>query len=80
MCGHSLGLGRPAQTSDTRRRVGYLPEDHRFPDYHTGASLLEGQSIDPVVDLIRARGLNLRHLVEKRQTLEDLFVQTVQDK
>ncbi len=42
--------------------------------------LLEGQSIDPVVDLIRARGLNLRHLVEKRQTLEDLFVQTVQDK
>ena len=24
-----------------RRRVGYLPEDHRFPDYHTGASLLD---------------------------------------
>ena len=22
-------------------RVGYLPEDHRFPDYHTGASLLD---------------------------------------
>src|SRR5262249_750199 len=22
-------------------RVGYLPEDHRLPDYHTGASLLE---------------------------------------
>ena len=41
--------------------------------------LLEGQSIDPVIDLIRNRGLNLRHLVEKRQTLEDLFVQTVQN-
>jgi ABC-2 type transport system ATP-binding protein len=39
--------------------------------------LTEGQSIDPLVDFLRARGLNLRHLVEKRQTLEDLFVQTV---
>ncbi|TMQ33625.1 MAG: hypothetical protein E6K70_12110 [Planctomycetota bacterium] len=39
--------------------------------------LAEGQSIDPLVDLVRARGLNLRHLVEKRQTLEDLFVATV---
>jgi ABC-2 type transport system ATP-binding protein len=39
--------------------------------------LTDGQSIDPVVDLLRARGLNLRHLVEKRQSLEDLFVQTV---
>ena len=41
--------------------------------------LLDGQSIDPVIDLLRNRGLNLRHLVEKRQTLEDLFVQTVQN-
>ncbi len=40
--------------------------------------LSDGQSIDPVIDLLRARGLNLRHLVEKRQTLEDLFVQTVE--
>src|SRR5262249_50877459 len=23
------------------RRVGYLPEDHRLPEYHTAASLLE---------------------------------------
>ncbi len=38
---------------------------------------LEGnQNIDAIVDLIRARGLNLRHLVEKRQTLEDLFLAT----
>jgi ABC-2 type transport system ATP-binding protein len=40
--------------------------------------LSDGQSIDPVVDLVRARGLNLRHLVEKRQTLEDLFLKTVE--
>ena len=38
----------------------------------------DGQSIDPVVDLLRARGLSIRHLMEKRQTLEDLFVQTVE--
>jgi ABC-2 type transport system ATP-binding protein len=40
--------------------------------------LRDGQSIDPVVDLLRARGLSIRHLMEKRQTLEDLFVQTVE--
>jgi ABC-2 type transport system ATP-binding protein len=40
--------------------------------------LRDGQSIDPVVDLLRARGLSLRHLTEKRQTLEDLFVETVE--
>jgi ABC-2 type transport system ATP-binding protein len=38
----------------------------------------DGQTIDPVIDLVRNRGLSLRHLVEKRQTLEDLFVQTVE--
>src|SRR5262249_26494280 len=40
--------------------------------------LTDGQSIDPVVDLVRARGLTLRRLVEKRQTLEDLFLKTVE--
>jgi ABC-2 type transport system ATP-binding protein len=34
-------LDLPAGTVSVRRRVGYLPEDHRFPDYHTGASLLD---------------------------------------
>jgi ABC-2 type transport system ATP-binding protein len=34
-------LGRPAGTSEIRKRVGYLPEDHQFPLYHTGASLLD---------------------------------------
>jgi ABC-2 type transport system ATP-binding protein len=39
--------------------------------------LTDGQTIDPVVELLHERGLNLRHLVEKRQTLEELFVETV---
>jgi ABC-2 type transport system ATP-binding protein len=38
----------------------------------------DGQTIDPVIDLLRDRGLKLRHLVEKRQSLEDLFMQTVE--
>ncbi len=40
-------------------------------------ALTADQSIDPVVDLLRSRGLSLRHLVEKRQSLEDLFIKTV---
>jgi ABC-2 type transport system ATP-binding protein len=39
--------------------------------------LAEGQTIDPVVRLLHTRGLNLRHLVEKRQSLEDQFVEVV---
>jgi ABC-2 type transport system ATP-binding protein len=34
-------LGAPAGTSAIRRRVGYLPEDHHFPGYHTGYSLMD---------------------------------------
>ena len=41
-------------------------------------TMRDGQSIDPVVDLLRSRGLSLRHLMEKRQTLEELFVETVE--
>ena len=40
-------------------------------------ALTDGQTIDPVVGLLHERGLKLRHLVQKRQTLEDLFMQTV---
>ena len=38
----------------------------------------DGQSIDPVVQLLSATGRSLRHLVEKRQSLEDLFIKTVE--
>jgi ABC-2 type transport system ATP-binding protein len=34
-------LDREAFHAASRRRVGYLPEDHRFPEYHTGASALD---------------------------------------
>jgi ABC-2 type transport system ATP-binding protein len=34
-------LGQPAGATSIRRRIGYLPEDHRFPDYHTAVSLLD---------------------------------------
>jgi ABC-2 type transport system ATP-binding protein len=65
----SLAANTPAgQSSSFVRRAGDLWE----------VSLLEGQSIDPVLALIHERGLQLRHLVEKRQSLEDLFVKTVQ--
>ena len=33
-------LGFPAGSIEVRKRVGYLPEDHAFPGYHTGESLL----------------------------------------
>jgi ABC-2 type transport system ATP-binding protein len=46
------------------------------PPGHYGG--VAAQNIDAVIDLIRARGLSLRHLTEKRQTLEDLFIQTVE--
>jgi len=38
----------------------------------------DGQALDPVVDLLRDRKLSLRHLIEKRQSLEDLFMETVE--
>jgi len=40
-------------------------------------AIADGQEIDPVVDLLRGKGLGIRHLVEKRQSLEDLFLATV---
>jgi ABC-2 type transport system ATP-binding protein len=34
-------LGEPAGRPGIRKRVGYLPEDHQFPLYHTASSLLD---------------------------------------
>lgn len=39
--GEAAILGAPAGTSRIRKRVGYLPEDHQFPGYHTGYSLMD---------------------------------------
>ena len=39
--GEATLLGRPVGTFSARRDVGYLPEDHRLPEYHTSTSLLD---------------------------------------
>ena len=39
--GEASLLGAPAGTVEVRRKVGYLPEDHAFPGYHTGYSLMD---------------------------------------
>ena len=38
--GEARLLGKSTRDSSTRGEVGYLPEDHRFPDYQTGTSAL----------------------------------------
>jgi ABC-2 type transport system ATP-binding protein len=59
----ALGFGvRPIDANRSRWEVG----------------LTEGQSIDPLVRLVFEKGLSLRHLVEKKATLEDVFMATVE--
>src|SRR5512147_1114600 len=38
--GEASLLGRPASNPESRRRVGYLPEGHRFPGYLTARQTL----------------------------------------
>jgi ABC-2 type transport system ATP-binding protein len=68
-----LAVGQDFPQQDVTR-LGYLVQP-RGEFWEVG--LTDGQTIDPVVDLLRSRGLSLRHLIEKRQTLEDLFMETV---
>ncbi len=39
--GEALLFHEPAGTADVRKRIGYLPEDHRFPEYHSAYSLMD---------------------------------------
>ncbi len=39
--------------------------------------LTDGRTIDPVLDLLSAKRLRLRHLLEMKQTLEDVFVKLI---
>jgi ABC-2 type transport system ATP-binding protein len=66
--GHAELLGQPAGAVAVRRRVGYLPEDHRFPDYHTAASLLDfyGSLLDVPRAEREKRALDLLELVGLR--------------
>src|SRR5260370_28345098 len=34
-------FGRDSQEPEARRPIGYLPENHRFPTYFTGAGMLD---------------------------------------
>jgi ABC-2 type transport system ATP-binding protein len=39
--GTALIFGRDASDPEARRPIGYLPENHRFPTYFTGAGMLD---------------------------------------
>jgi ABC-2 type transport system ATP-binding protein len=39
--GSAFLLGKPVGDPESRHRVGYLPEDHRLPDYHTAESAMD---------------------------------------
>ncbi len=39
--GRAWLLDSPVGTAKVREKVGYLPEDHRLPEYHTGPNLLD---------------------------------------
>ena len=39
--GNALLFGRDAREPEARRPIGYLPENHRFPTYFTGAGMLD---------------------------------------
>ena len=71
-----IGLA-PGETfpAEDAVKLGYTG---RFMGAFYEVALTDGQSIDPVVELLHERGLKLRHLVQKRQTLEDFFVKTVE--
>ena len=60
---------------DDVRKLGY--NFRRVRDRYE-ITLADGQSIDPVLDLLRDRRLRTTHMVEKKQTLEDIFVSLVE--
>ncbi len=39
--GSAMIFGRNAREAEARRPIGYLPENHRFPTYFTGAGMLD---------------------------------------
>jgi ABC-2 type transport system ATP-binding protein len=64
--------------ADALIKLGYTV--YPFPDKPDlfDVTLTDGQTIDPVVKLVVEKGLSLRHLVEKKQSLEDAFLATVE--
>jgi ABC-2 type transport system ATP-binding protein len=72
--------------ADEAQRMGFaaklLPPAHAAkgvtPPELWEVGLTDGQSIDPLIRLLFEKGLSLRHLVEKKQSLEDAFLATVE--
>lgn len=55
--GGALIFGRDARIPDARRTIGYLPENHRFPTYFTGAGMLDFYASLSGVETVRRRTL-----------------------
>jgi len=68
-----LAPGQAFPTDETTK-LGFTVET---TDDKVEVELKDGQNIDPVLALLSEKRLNLRHLVEKKQSLEDVFVSMV---
>lgn len=55
--GSALIFGRDASQPEARRPIGYLPENHRFPTYFTGAGMLDFYAALSGVDGARRKKL-----------------------
>jgi ABC-2 type transport system ATP-binding protein len=64
--------------TDAVIKLGYNVLPIKDKPHLFDVALLDGATIDPVVKLITEKGLSLRHLVEKKQSLEDAFLATVE--
>jgi ABC-2 type transport system ATP-binding protein len=60
--GSALIFGRDASQPEARRPIGYLPENHRFPTYFTGAGMLDFYAALSGVDAARRKKLIPEHL------------------
>jgi ABC-2 type transport system ATP-binding protein len=55
--GNALIYGRDASQPEARRPIGYLPENHRFPTYFTGAGMLDFYAALSGIDASRRKKL-----------------------
>jgi ABC-2 type transport system ATP-binding protein len=60
--GSALIFGRDAAHPDSRKPIGYLPENHRFPTYFTGAGMLDFYASLSGVSAERRKKLVPEHL------------------
>jgi ABC-2 type transport system ATP-binding protein len=60
--GRALIFGRNSSDPEARRPIGYLPENHRFPTYFTGAGMLDFYASLSGVSAARRKKLIPEHL------------------